>query len=48
VLDAVREGFNVTVLTDAVRAVEAGDGKGALSEMASAGATLVGQCKGDT
>jgi nicotinamidase/pyrazinamidase len=42
VLDACRLGFETTVLTDAVAAVEldAGDGARALSEMAEAGARL--------
>jgi nicotinamidase/pyrazinamidase len=42
VLDALTEGFSVTLLTDAVRAVdlEAGDGDRALAEMAAVGATL--------
>ena len=40
--DARREGFDVAVLTDAVRAVdvEPGDGERALAEMAAAGATM--------
>jgi nicotinamidase/pyrazinamidase len=43
VLDALREGFAVTVLRDAVRAVEVspGDGARALAEMQDAGAVLV-------
>jgi nicotinamidase/pyrazinamidase len=42
VLDALREGFEVEVLTDAVRAVDLqpGDGAAALAEMAAAGAEL--------
>jgi len=42
VLDALRVGFDVTVLTDAIRAVDVtrGDGDRALEEMRSAGATL--------
>ena len=42
VLDALQQGFTVTVLTDAVRAVDVtpGDGERALEEMRSAGATL--------
>jgi nicotinamidase/pyrazinamidase len=42
VFDALREGFAVTVLADAVRAVELnpGDGASAVKEMLSAGATL--------
>jgi nicotinamidase/pyrazinamidase len=42
VLDALQQGFGVTVLTDAIRAVDvtAGDGDRALDEMRSAGATL--------
>lgn len=41
-LDALREGFAVTVVTDAVAAVDvaAGDGARALAEVAAAGATL--------
>lgn len=43
VLDALTEGFSVTLLTDAVRAVdlEAGDGDRAVAEIAAAGATLL-------
>jgi nicotinamidase-related amidase len=43
VLDALREGFEVVVLGNAVRAVEAqpGDGERALEEMRAAGASLV-------
>lgn len=43
VLDALREGFAVVVLTDAVRAVEVrpGDGAAALRRMHEAGAQLV-------
>ncbi|MFP5218990.1 MAG: isochorismatase family protein [Actinomycetes bacterium] len=43
VLDAVRLGFDTTVLTDAVRAVDVqpGDGDRALARMAEAGAALV-------
>jgi nicotinamidase/pyrazinamidase len=48
VLDALRERFKVIVLTDAVRAVNASDGERALSDMASAGATLVGHSRDDT
>jgi nicotinamidase/pyrazinamidase len=42
VLDALQQGFSVTVLTDAVRAVNmtADDGNRALDEMRTAGATL--------
>jgi nicotinamidase/pyrazinamidase len=42
VLDALRLGFDTTVLTDALAAVELapGDGESALAEMASAGARL--------
>ena len=42
VLDALREGFEVTVLGDAVRAVDvtAGDGERALEEMRGAGAEI--------
>ena len=42
-LDGLAEGFSVTLLTDAVRAVdlEAGDGDRALAEMAAAGARLL-------
>jgi nicotinamidase/pyrazinamidase len=42
VLDALREGFDVTVVVDAIRAVnvEPGDGDRALEEMRSAGAGL--------
>jgi nicotinamidase/pyrazinamidase len=42
VLDALQQGFQVTVLTDAVRAVDVkpGDGTHALEEMQRAGATL--------
>lgn len=41
-LDALREGFEVVVLQDAVRAVDrhAGDGERALGELAAAGAQL--------
>lgn len=41
-LDGLREGFEVTVLTDAVAAVDVqpGDGDRALAEMAEAGCTL--------
>jgi nicotinamidase/pyrazinamidase len=41
-IDACREGFDVTVVTDAVRAVdvEPGDGERALAEMREAGAKL--------
>ena len=41
-LDAVREGFSVVVLRDAVRAVEVapGDGERALAEMRAAGAEV--------
>ncbi len=43
VRDALAAGFEVTVATDAVRAVdvEAGDGERALAEMSEAGATLL-------
>jgi nicotinamidase/pyrazinamidase len=42
VLEGLREGFAVTLLTDAVRAVELepGDGERAIGEMLDAGATL--------
>ena len=42
VLEGLREGFAVTLLTDAIRAVELkpGDGEQATREMAAAGATL--------
>jgi len=42
VLDALRNGISVTVLTDAIRAVDVapGDGARALDEMSAAGATL--------
>jgi nicotinamidase/pyrazinamidase len=42
VLDAVREGFQVTVLEDAIGAVDVspGDGERALAEMRQAGATV--------
>ncbi|HEY7737911.1 MAG TPA: isochorismatase family protein [Candidatus Limnocylindria bacterium] len=42
--DATRLGFDVAVLTDAIAAVnlEPGDGANALTEMAAAGATLLG------
>lgn len=41
-IDACREGFDVTVVTDAIRAVEVepGDGDRALGDMREAGATL--------
>jgi nicotinamidase/pyrazinamidase len=43
VLDAVREGFEVTVVTDAIRGidVEPGDSERAIEEMRDAGAELV-------
>ena len=43
VLDALKEGFRVVVLEDAIRAVDVnpGDGAKALEEMKAAGATLV-------
>jgi nicotinamidase/pyrazinamidase len=43
VLDALREGFRVKALTDAMRAVELqpGDGERALEEMRAAGAELI-------
>lgn len=43
VLDALTEGFSVTLLADAVRAVDlqAGDGDRALAQIAAAGATLL-------
>ena len=43
VLDALREGFEVCVLEDAIRAVDAdpGDGARALDDMRAAGAQLV-------
>jgi nicotinamidase/pyrazinamidase len=42
VLDALKEGFEVVVLTDAVRAVDLkpGDGERALAEMRAAGAAF--------
>jgi nicotinamidase/pyrazinamidase len=42
VLDAVRHGIDVTVLTDAIRAVDVqpGDGARALDEMRNAGAAF--------
>src|SRR4051794_21545055 len=42
VLDALQQGFSVTVLTDAIRPVDVvpGDGDRALDEMRAAGATL--------
>jgi nicotinamidase/pyrazinamidase len=41
-IDACAEGFDVTVVTDAIRAVEVneGDGEAALADMRAAGATL--------
>jgi nicotinamidase/pyrazinamidase len=41
-IDACREGFRTTVVTDAIRAVdvEAGDGERAIEEMTAAGARL--------
>jgi nicotinamidase/pyrazinamidase len=41
-IEAIENGFDVVVVTDAVRAVdaEAGDGKQAVDEMRSAGAIL--------
>jgi nicotinamidase/pyrazinamidase len=46
VLDAKREGFDVKVLIDAVRAVEVqpGDGQRALQEMQQSGAQLTTRC----
>jgi nicotinamidase/pyrazinamidase len=46
VLDAKREGFDVKVLTDAVRAVDVqpGDGQRALQEMQQSGAHLTTRC----
>ncbi len=43
VLDALRQGFEVVLLADAVRAVDVkpGDGERALAEMREAGARLV-------
>jgi nicotinamidase/pyrazinamidase len=43
VLDALREGFQVKALTDAMRAVEVkpGDGEKAIAEMQNAGAEIV-------
>ena len=45
VLDALKQGFRVKALTDAMRPVEVnpGDGDRAISEMREAGAELVGQ-----
>jgi nicotinamidase/pyrazinamidase len=42
-LEAIENGFEATVVTDAIRAVDAdeGDGARALDEMAAAGATLI-------
>ena len=42
-LDAVREGFEVVVLGDAIRAVDIapGDGERAIAEMRDAGASFV-------
>ncbi|MPM71492.1 Nicotinamidase/pyrazinamidase [bioreactor metagenome] len=40
VLDALTEGFDVTVLTDQIAAVDPTRGSSALSEMARAGAVL--------
>lgn len=40
-LDALREGFEVVLLTDAVRAVDPEGGRRALAEMQAAGAELV-------
>ncbi len=42
-IDAVREGFDTTVVTDAIRAVDVnpGDGERSLEEMREAGAKLV-------
>ncbi len=44
VLDAVREGFRVRVVSDAMRAVnlQPGDGELAIEEMRAAGATIIG------
>ncbi len=39
-LDAIREGFETTVLTDAVAAIDAGDGDRALAEIRAAGGKL--------
>ena len=43
VLDGLAEGFSVSLLTDAVRAVDLqpGDGERALAEMAAVGAALL-------
>lgn len=45
VLDALKEGFRVKALKDAMRAVEVnpGDGERAIEEMRTAGADIVGQ-----
>jgi nicotinamidase/pyrazinamidase len=44
VLDALAEGFAVSVIADGVRAVDVtpGDGPRALEQMAEAGATIIG------
>ena len=48
VIDAVKKGFEVKALTNAMRAVEVtpGDGERAIAEMKSAGAVLQGQDAG--
>lgn len=42
-LDALKEGFDVYVFTDAIRAVDETDGKEALQELQEAGVELVGK-----
>jgi nicotinamidase/pyrazinamidase len=43
-LDALREGFATTVLWEATRAVDVGDGERAAEELAAAGISVVGRC----